>query len=411
MSDYTQINDYSAKDALSTGNPLKIIKGSDIDAELAAISAAIATKFDTTSIADASEAQAGSSNTVVMTPGRVTTWAANAAGIVEDLQALAAPGADRILFWDHSALATAFLEVGTGLEIDGTTLNSSGDLTAITLTAGAGLSYSVGGTDLSADATIDLDVNELTAAAIAAGDFLAFADVDDSNAPKKITFANLEAAIDPGNLGGGTSAVLETRTLTAGAGLSGGGDLSADRTFDVDITNETELAVVPADDDELLISDTDDSNTVKKISVANAIGNQLGEGRLSAASAQALSSATETDVTFGTTDYDNFQRGTWSSTTYTAGSDGAKLLVSATVTADTLGSGEELRVKIYEGSSSVVNHNISNQADSNSKDWSVTVTAVVSLSAGQVMKVTAETSQAETLGSGDRTVLSIVELG
>lgn len=46
MSDYTQVNDYSAKDALSSGDPNKKILGSDIDAELAAIATAIATKAD-----------------------------------------------------------------------------------------------------------------------------------------------------------------------------------------------------------------------------------------------------------------------------------------------------------------------------------------------------------------------------
>lgn len=46
MSDYTQITDFSAKDSLASGDPLKIIKGSDVDAELAAIATAIATKGD-----------------------------------------------------------------------------------------------------------------------------------------------------------------------------------------------------------------------------------------------------------------------------------------------------------------------------------------------------------------------------
>ena len=46
MSDYTQIVDYSAKDALAKGNPSKKILGSEIDAELAAIATAIATKLD-----------------------------------------------------------------------------------------------------------------------------------------------------------------------------------------------------------------------------------------------------------------------------------------------------------------------------------------------------------------------------
>lgn len=39
---------------------------------------------------------------------------------------LAAPGADRILFWDHSALTWAHLTLGTNLSITGTTINAAG---------------------------------------------------------------------------------------------------------------------------------------------------------------------------------------------------------------------------------------------------------------------------------------------
>lgn len=46
MASYTQITDFSVKDALSTGNPSKLILGSEVDAELAAISTAIGTKLD-----------------------------------------------------------------------------------------------------------------------------------------------------------------------------------------------------------------------------------------------------------------------------------------------------------------------------------------------------------------------------
>jgi len=46
MSDYSRQNDFSAKDALAAGNPLKIIKGSDVDDELDAIVTAVATKVD-----------------------------------------------------------------------------------------------------------------------------------------------------------------------------------------------------------------------------------------------------------------------------------------------------------------------------------------------------------------------------
>lgn len=47
MSNYTQTTDFSAKDALATGDPNKKIQGADVDTELDAISTAIASKADT----------------------------------------------------------------------------------------------------------------------------------------------------------------------------------------------------------------------------------------------------------------------------------------------------------------------------------------------------------------------------
>ena len=49
MTNYSKLTDFAAKDALSTGNPSKIVKGSEIDDELVAISGAIASKADTVS--------------------------------------------------------------------------------------------------------------------------------------------------------------------------------------------------------------------------------------------------------------------------------------------------------------------------------------------------------------------------
>ena len=46
MSNYTPISDFTAKDALATGNPSKIILGSEVDAEFDAIATAVATKVD-----------------------------------------------------------------------------------------------------------------------------------------------------------------------------------------------------------------------------------------------------------------------------------------------------------------------------------------------------------------------------
>lgn len=52
MSDYTPVNDFTAKDALTPGDPNKIIKGSDVDAETAAAATAIASKPDQNEIQD-----------------------------------------------------------------------------------------------------------------------------------------------------------------------------------------------------------------------------------------------------------------------------------------------------------------------------------------------------------------------
>ena len=46
MSNYVQLTPFGVKDALSTGNPAKLILGSEVDAEFDAIATAIATKQD-----------------------------------------------------------------------------------------------------------------------------------------------------------------------------------------------------------------------------------------------------------------------------------------------------------------------------------------------------------------------------
>ena len=72
MSDYSQVTDFSAKDALTTGDPEKIILGADVDAELAAIATAIATKFDTSNDGAGSGLDADSVDGVG--PFAVGTW-------------------------------------------------------------------------------------------------------------------------------------------------------------------------------------------------------------------------------------------------------------------------------------------------------------------------------------------------
>ena len=87
MSDYTQVTDFSAKDALTSGDPEKIISGADVDVELAAISTAIATKYDVNDIASQAQAEAETSNSVLITPLRLANWADANGGMVGDIQA------------------------------------------------------------------------------------------------------------------------------------------------------------------------------------------------------------------------------------------------------------------------------------------------------------------------------------
>ena len=49
MSNYTKLTNFAAKDALVSGNPAKVIKGSEVGAEYDAIAVAVATKSDTAS--------------------------------------------------------------------------------------------------------------------------------------------------------------------------------------------------------------------------------------------------------------------------------------------------------------------------------------------------------------------------
>ena len=49
MANYTKLTNFASKDSLATGNPLKVIKGTEIDDEFEAIETAIGTKSDSLS--------------------------------------------------------------------------------------------------------------------------------------------------------------------------------------------------------------------------------------------------------------------------------------------------------------------------------------------------------------------------
>lgn len=71
MADYTQITSFAPKDALTTGNPAKKIRGAEFDPEFAAIAAAIQTKFDSADVAANAEAAALTGDSKLITPGKL----------------------------------------------------------------------------------------------------------------------------------------------------------------------------------------------------------------------------------------------------------------------------------------------------------------------------------------------------
>lgn len=78
MTDYVKSTNFASKDSLAIGNPLKIVKGTEIDAEFNNIATAVATKADLNSPAligspTAPTASTGNSTTLVATTAFVQT--------------------------------------------------------------------------------------------------------------------------------------------------------------------------------------------------------------------------------------------------------------------------------------------------------------------------------------------------
>lgn len=76
MANYTKLTDFAAKDALSSGNPAKIVKGTEIDDEFNAISTAVQSKANTasptfTGIPAAPTAATGTNTTQIATTAYV----------------------------------------------------------------------------------------------------------------------------------------------------------------------------------------------------------------------------------------------------------------------------------------------------------------------------------------------------
>jgi len=164
MTDYTKTTDFAAKDALSTGNPSKIVKGTEIDDELVAISGAISSKADKSSptftgTPAAPTASSGTSTTQIAT----TAFAMGAAALLMPSGAL--------LQWPTATAPTGFL-LCSGAAVSrtiyaalfaviGTTFGAGDGTTTFNLpdfdnrfAVGAGDLYTVGATGGSKDAVL-----------------------------------------------------------------------------------------------------------------------------------------------------------------------------------------------------------------------------------------------------------------
>lgn len=78
MANYVKSTNFASKDALAVGNPLKIVKGTELDAEFNNIATAVSTKADTlnpafTGTPTAPTASAGNNTTQLATTAFVTT--------------------------------------------------------------------------------------------------------------------------------------------------------------------------------------------------------------------------------------------------------------------------------------------------------------------------------------------------
>ncbi len=126
MTDFTKTTNFTAKDNLTTGDALKVIKGSYFDTEFDNIATAITSKYDSNDLASQAQAEAGTNNLTLMTPLRceqhVQNWAGENDAMVEDIQALNL-AADAVLGWDQSAGAAIGFTLGAGLSFSTTTLN------------------------------------------------------------------------------------------------------------------------------------------------------------------------------------------------------------------------------------------------------------------------------------------------
>jgi hypothetical protein len=139
LSNYTKATNFASKDALSTGNPAKVIKGTEIDTEYTAIASAISSKADSNS-----PTFTGTPLAPTASSGTSTTQIASTAFVATAVAAAIPSGG--IIIWSGSAAA-----IPTGWVLCNGS-NSTPDLRD-KFVIGAGSTYAVGDTGGAATVT------------------------------------------------------------------------------------------------------------------------------------------------------------------------------------------------------------------------------------------------------------------
>jgi hypothetical protein len=132
MSSYTKSTDFASKDALLTGNPLKVVKGTEIDDEFNAIQTAVNSKADTNSPAltgtPTAPTAAGSTNTTQVATTAMVQSALDQTGIIGTTQ-IADDAVTAAKLADTAVTAGSY---GSATAIPAITVDAQGRITAAT---------------------------------------------------------------------------------------------------------------------------------------------------------------------------------------------------------------------------------------------------------------------------------------
>jgi hypothetical protein len=131
MTDYTKSTNFTSKDSLSTGNPLKIIKGAEFDTEFNALVTAVASKADLNS-----PALIGTPTAPTASVGTNTTQIATTALVFAVMQALYPVGSIYSNVSASTNPATLF-GFGTWVALEGVTIIGRSSTDSTFGTAGA----------------------------------------------------------------------------------------------------------------------------------------------------------------------------------------------------------------------------------------------------------------------------------